>query len=469
MFGTVIVVSMISLCKMPAKAHAARRSSEMRTSMRTVYHQEDRKNIFRKGSEVVQPPRAQTFGQGRFSNQTQFRQELSSRRWLSLSYPTSLFGTPVVNQTTTKETELFTTNPINNIVGLSVSDIKMSDITPLIGPVIGPLNEWANKTQRDEEAKGMLIDLSQRSNSIVTDKDVIIQFNQTSKELTNCALNPFTELRALDYALQRYCSKYNLVNSSYLLTKDQIDCFKDESYALAILLFLDWKQADKGLNKIKHSTEVTQRDCLNSETNVWPKEWIEAWQDCFDKLKKQTAEQVQDLSFQVKETFPFYGNLHVFSDVPSYLWDKNAEVFQIFSDAWKPRVDINGVPIKINIPPKKTLTDASQKALSIISDEDLISYYNKKNREQPPYDEVFTSFHNSLCETSQQSSQLVNKQKRPIVSKRVLLRKDNKLITPERLDQLRLRNRRTVELAACIFRPQEPENDEPIADAYLSY
>ena len=364
---------------------------------------------------------------------------------------------------------MFTSNRINNIVGLSVPDIKFSDITPLIGPVIGPVNEWANETQTDKKAKEMLIDLSQMANSIVTDKDVIIQFNQTSKELTNCALNPFSELRALDYALQRYCSKYNLVNFSYLLTKDQIDSFKNESYALAVLLLTDWKQADKNVNKIIHSTEIAQRDLLNYEPNVWPKEWIEAWQKCFDKLKKQTAEQVQDLSFQMKETFPFYGNLHVFSHVPSYLWDKNAEVFQIFSDAWEPRVDINGVRNKINISPQQALTDASQKAMSIISDEDLISYYDKINNEQTPYDEVFTSFQDSLCETSEQSLQLVNKQKRPIVSKRVLLRKHGKLITPERLDQLRLRNKRTVQLAAGIFRFQEPENNEPLTDVYLSY
>ena len=83
-----------------------------------------------------------------------------------------------------------------------------------------------------EEVKKHLIDLTDTKKTLVTNRAVLIRFCITSRELTDCSLNPFNELRALDYALQKYCNKSKKVDSCYLFFNERIDYFQQESYAL---------------------------------------------------------------------------------------------------------------------------------------------------------------------------------------------------------------------------------------------
>nr|YP_010932722.1 hypothetical protein RMD56_pgp002 [Klebsormidium elegans]WKT06712.1 hypothetical protein [Klebsormidium elegans] len=280
-----------------------------------------------------------------------------------------------------------------------------------------------------DEAKRLGIDLENLEKSIIKKDQVVIPFQRVIESLTDCELNPFGELRILEYAFQQYCTKYRGVNSSYLFTQTQIELFKEESLALAALLSGNWRQADARSTQMKNFALLFRENHYDWQTPKWSREWKNAWQISFDRLKKETALEIQSLSFSFSKEFPFYESLLVFSEAPSFLWEQNAEIYTHCSNNWRLYNDWNPSASSFSF------DDVKQSALC---DQSLILYYEKKNPEQSTYRTSFEAFKKSLNEPFSEGSEIVNKQEKIIVPTIYIAPPKNQIISDDRLKELQL-------------------------------
>ena len=206
-------------------------------------------------------------------------------------YSRSLSGTRVSNQI----------KFIKIKVVIKTTDPVRSDACN-IGDIIKPVSKgirWFTNKRHMEELNRLHIDLENPEKSLIKTDKVVATFKKIIKSLTNNTFNPFGELGVLDYAFQQYCNQYKDVDSSYLFTEEQMNLFKEESYGLAALLRGKWRKVDAGGNQLKHFSLSFQRDQADFKTSEWSSEWARAWQKSFDKVKENTAQQIETLPSQL--------------------------------------------------------------------------------------------------------------------------------------------------------------------------
>ena len=238
-----------------------------------------------------------------------------------------------------------------------------------------------------------------------------------------------------------YCNKYKQVNPFSSFSKENIEFFQQESYALLFFLRASFKTIDQVPiwrykrfytkdNRRYRFAQPKKKNIVVIEDKEKQKALIQTWQHCFDRFKSDTADQMELLCSQFTPEFPFYGIPRVLNETPSYFWDKSFEIIRVFSSLLLDVEDnlffvfeyldsknecnqtrsLEYVSLEIRydtcvLDPStnplfstETLNEASSKALSIISKGDLVSYYNEKNPDQPSYQEAFAAFKTSLLE-----------------------------------------------------------------------
>ena len=154
---------------------------------------------------------------------------------------------------------------------------------------------------------------------------------------------------------------------------------------------------------------------------------IKAWQDCFYQLKKNTIQQITNLSFRRSNQKFFNRTSHseVLSDLPFYFWDKSLQITQVFLQLiegdgyalsfFKSKIlslneesaqtesleDVFHLFLNLSalVDPStepflsaKALDEASSQALSIILNEDIVDYYNRRNPDKYSYVKFFAAF-----------------------------------------------------------------------------
>ena len=241
------------------------------------------------------------------------------------------------------------------------------------------------------------------------------------------------------------------VNGFRIFEKKEIALFQQKSYALLFLLRANFKH----INQVPtyRYERYYDLDSIIPVDKEKEKAFVKSWQDCFDRLKSDTANQIESLSSQFTSEFSFHGIPKVLSQTPSFFWEKSLQITRIFAQLltrddharydpanfnltesdWKmfdslakfcsEKLDLEkdqmlmftfyGYLLEENccyfdpsselLLSTQTLNEASSKALSIIYDEDLITYYNRKNPDQPSYQDELSAFEKHLLEKKKSS------------------------------------------------------------------
>ena len=119
----------------------------------------------------------------------------------------------------------------------------------------------------------------------------------------------------------------------------------------------------------------------------------QAQEDLFKTLKVSLADDIKALSDDFVKGPQFFLTLRVYSETPDYLREKYNQINNVFLSTINSfYLDVN--PLTRSYGPNtrhsvKLVKEASDKAISLIENENLVVYYNRKNPGQSPYEQAY--------------------------------------------------------------------------------